>query len=342
VLALAISLAGCSPVEAWRSLSGASKNDPDPATAPFTGNLAAADAAPYPNLASVPPPPTRATSTAERQKLAQSLIADRAAAAAQAGSSPAVPVPSPGGPKPAAAPLPQHAAPPPIAATAPSSQPGAAVPAPDKSASAATQTARQRGGAPAEPVPMDSSLQMPQVRSLPEPETARPPPPPPRVASAPAAAVAAEPPPTAAATAAPQAAPAPPVLAPVAPPAAPARAEPRRAPAAMTVATLDQVAPGRIDRGQIYQVAGLYKEQPGTVRVVAYAAAPAPGADPLALYQAALDRAHAVAKALADAGIPASRIQTEATPAAAPRAAASAAASAASGAATRVDIQFLP
>src|SRR6266705_1522461 len=81
-LASGIALGGCAPVDAWRSLSGVDKNDPDPQTAPFTGNLAAGEAAPYPNLASVPPPPTRATTTAERQKLTQSLIADRSAAEA--------------------------------------------------------------------------------------------------------------------------------------------------------------------------------------------------------------------------------------------------------------------
>src|SRR5438067_4807247 len=86
-LSIALVLGGCAPVDAWRSLSGVDKNDPDPQTAPFTGNLAAGEAAPYPNLASVPPPPTRATTTAEREKLTQSLIADRNAAEAAGGTS---------------------------------------------------------------------------------------------------------------------------------------------------------------------------------------------------------------------------------------------------------------
>ena len=59
LIVLGIALGGC--VETWRSLSGANKNDPDPQTAPFSNNLADAEAAPYPNLASVPPPPVRAT-----------------------------------------------------------------------------------------------------------------------------------------------------------------------------------------------------------------------------------------------------------------------------------------
>ncbi len=78
-----VAVAGCnSAIETVRSLRGINKNDPDPATAPFSGNMAAAEAAPYPNLASVPPPPTRATSAADRQKLTEKLITERAAAQA--------------------------------------------------------------------------------------------------------------------------------------------------------------------------------------------------------------------------------------------------------------------
>src|SRR5438034_3038066 len=76
-ITLPITLGGCGAVETWRSVSGVNKNDPDPETAPFTQNLAAGEAIPYPNLATVPPPPTSATSTAERQKLTQTLIAER-------------------------------------------------------------------------------------------------------------------------------------------------------------------------------------------------------------------------------------------------------------------------
>src|ERR1700682_855956 len=76
-LVLAIGLAGCSPIQEYRSLTGVARNDPDPETAPFSQNWAAGEAMAYPNLATVPPPPTRATTTAERQKLTQSLIAER-------------------------------------------------------------------------------------------------------------------------------------------------------------------------------------------------------------------------------------------------------------------------
>jgi hypothetical protein len=64
--------------------------------------------------------------------------------------------------------------------------------------------------------------------------------------------------------------------------------------------------------------------------VVSYAAAPVGGADPLESYHAALERAQAVAKALAATGIPANKIQTQATPA-----------SGTSGAG-RVEIQLAP
>src|SRR5437879_5466422 len=88
---LPIALGGCGAVETWRSLSGVNKNDPDPQTAPFSGNMADAEATPYPNLASFPPLPTRATNLAERQKLTQSLIADRSALATDAGPAPPPP-----------------------------------------------------------------------------------------------------------------------------------------------------------------------------------------------------------------------------------------------------------
>ena len=118
---LAITLGGCAPVDTWRSLTGVDKNDPDPQSAPFTGNLAAGEAAPYPNLASVPPPPTRATTTAERQKLTQSLIADRNSA--EAASGPKLPAPAA-----AAKPTPNPATPPPTASAA--SADAKALPAP--------------------------------------------------------------------------------------------------------------------------------------------------------------------------------------------------------------------
>ena len=77
-MALLIGLGGCNPVETYRHWTGVAENDPNPATTPNTKNLAAGEAASYPNLATVPAPPTQALSTAELDKLTQSLIADRA------------------------------------------------------------------------------------------------------------------------------------------------------------------------------------------------------------------------------------------------------------------------
>ena len=78
VLAFLLGLGACNPVETWRDWTGASQNDPDPDNTPNTKNLAAGEAADYPNLATVPPPPVRGMTAAEREKLTQSLIADRA------------------------------------------------------------------------------------------------------------------------------------------------------------------------------------------------------------------------------------------------------------------------
>jgi outer membrane protein OmpA-like peptidoglycan-associated protein len=189
---------------------------------------------------------------------------------------------------------------------------------------------------------------MPQLRSVPEPEAARAAPPAPALGAVSRPAVA-EPLPASAANMVPEPAPPVPVLDPVAPPpstvkpesqrnpesqtkpGAQRKPEPKRASAATTVATLDMPAtatatgasPALQDRAQIERVAGLYRDNPGTVRVVGYAAAPAAGGtaggDPLASYHAALERAQAVAKALTEAGIPANKIQTEASPAAGAR-----------------------
>jgi hypothetical protein len=178
---------------------------------------------------------------------------------------------------------------------------------------------------------MDSSLEMPQVRSRPEPEAVRPPLPQPSLAGVVPPAPAAPTPPEALASAIPAPPPPMPALMPlVPPPPTVIGAPPRRGPAATTVATLrltDPAAAGA-DRAEIDRVAALYRERLGTVRVLAFAAAPAGGGDPLASYHAALGRAQQIAKALADAGVPANKIQTEAAPSPL--------------AAGRVDIQFAP
>jgi len=340
-------------------LRGVDKNDPGD-SAPFTHNMTTADAAPYPNLADVPPPPTRATTAAERQKLTQSLVADRAATAAAVAQSPTAPAAAPAPPaKPAPAlPAAPPAPAPPVAASVPSPPPAvpgptappivAAAPnpaAPAKPGPSASPTPAQSGpklaannhqsgwrkaGDPPDPVAQDSTLQMPDVRSVPEPEAVRPPPAAPVLPTVPHPAAVPEP--TAAlAAAAPEPAPPVPAIAPVAPPPAPAKPEPKRT-TATVVARLELPASGAPlgrDQAQIDWVASLYGGQSATVRVVGYAAAPATGGDPLQGYRSALDRAQAIAKALAAAGIPAAKIQTEAMPVAGP------------GGAGRIEIQFV-
>src|ERR1700751_329644 len=132
VVALLLGLAGCNPVDTWRDLTGVSRNDPDPDTTPNTKNLAAGGASDYPNLATVPPPPVRALTAAEREKLTQSLVADRTNArhtdeqlGAGFSSVAAAPPPPPGQPaaepeQVAAAPTPSPAPPPSAPAAAPS------------------------------------------------------------------------------------------------------------------------------------------------------------------------------------------------------------------------------
>src|SRR5437667_554943 len=76
-------LAGCSvpdsvnPINWYRDAAGLSDNDPSEDTR-NSGNLAAGGGRDFPNLATVPPPPTRALSTAEREALTQRLVSDRA------------------------------------------------------------------------------------------------------------------------------------------------------------------------------------------------------------------------------------------------------------------------
>src|SRR5579883_3002647 len=82
MLAVSVGLGGCSvpnwanPVAWYRDAAGLSKDDPKP-DARNTKNLSAGSNEPYPNLGSVPPPPTNALSSADREKLRNSLAADR-------------------------------------------------------------------------------------------------------------------------------------------------------------------------------------------------------------------------------------------------------------------------
>jgi outer membrane protein OmpA-like peptidoglycan-associated protein len=211
-LALALllfGLAGCNPVETYRHWTGIAANDPNPATTPNTKNLAAGDATSYPNLATVPTPPSQALTTAELNKLTQSLIADRANAKYtneqlqpkfDEAAAPPPPPPAPA----ATAAKPAPASP---ASAAPGSAPAPAAPAPAVPGSVPTASASPAAGAapaspaaagagakgprksgqPPEPGPAESSLQSPQIAALPQPEQNRPAPAPPRGLSIPAA-----------------------------------------------------------------------------------------------------------------------------------------------------------
>ena len=210
--ALLLVVAGCNPITTYRNWEGISANDPNPATTPNTKNLAAAEARSYPNLATVPPPPSQALTTAELQKLTQSLIADRANARYtsehlqepqkdEALPPPPAPVPatSPGtngtqpAPNPAGggSPAPSNAA---VASSAPasispptarSSGAGAAAAQAAAGEPSAKQTGKQKQ--PPESEPMESSLQSPQIAALPQPQQNTPASPPPSELAVPVA-----------------------------------------------------------------------------------------------------------------------------------------------------------
>jgi outer membrane protein OmpA-like peptidoglycan-associated protein len=351
VAALLLGLGACNPIEGYRHLTGASKNDPDPATTPNTQNLAAGEKSPYPNLATVPPPPTQALTTVELDKLTQSLIADRKNAKytseqLQAGFDEAAGPPPPPPPAPPAETASSGAAEPPAAptggpkaATAPS---GAGTPPTPGQVASATPAAAAKGprktGEPPEPGPMESSLQSPQISSLPEPQQSQPPPPPPPLLRMPAAsagagkspAALAAPPapapiPTAIASAEFQPPPAPPVI----PPAGATRTaaatgpgksgkQPPAGPVDMPVAQInfaaDSTTLSDADRQSLGAIVPLYRRDPGKVRVVGYTGVGSSADQQLNGFQAALDRAQAVAAALAKAGIPQDKILVEAAP----------------------------
>jgi outer membrane protein OmpA-like peptidoglycan-associated protein len=198
LLAAALALAGCSslnPLDWYRDATGSSKNDNEAGTR-NQKNLEAGAQAPYPNLASVPPPPTRVLTTADREALKQGLIADRANArytdeqlrygsnasaapptrlpprpAPQQAAAPAAATPAPAAPAPDA-PAPQAAAPPPVAAAPP---PPPAPAAPNPAAVAAPPE-------PPAPPPTPEPL-APPVAAAPPPVVPPPAAPPPVAAS---------------------------------------------------------------------------------------------------------------------------------------------------------------
>ncbi|MBV8132358.1 MAG: OmpA family protein [Alphaproteobacteria bacterium] len=353
ILAVVLGLGACNPVDTWRDWTGASRNDPDPETTPNTQNLAAGEASDYPNLATVPPPPNRALTQAEREKLAQSLIADRANAkysdeklragfpAISALAPPPPPPPVPAATDEAQAkPAAEAAASAPATAAAanPKSDGGSAAPSSTATADSGTATGKttdapgqglRKSGEPPEPPPTETSLEMPRVRSVPNPEQVQSSPPPPYPTPAPTAANAAPPTPhlqsppapapmpQAIGSAAYQPPPPPPVLAPLANSGKSAQKPPPGAtgtPVAEVKFAADSTALSDQDRQTLGRVVPLYQQNPGKLRVVGYAGSGSGAAEQLNSFRAALDRAQAVAAALTEAGIPADKIAVEAAP----------------------------
>jgi outer membrane protein OmpA-like peptidoglycan-associated protein len=358
ILVLLLALSGCHPIETYRSWVGVSANDPNPETTPNSKNLAAGDARGYPNLATVPPPPTQALTTAQLNKLTQDLIADRANAKytsehlqAQFDESAAPPPPPPAAPPRSVAgatpPAPAIAGQPPAAAAAttppvaksPAAQPGTNPGAAGSAATALLGTSgkgARKPGQPPEPEPMESTLQSPQIASLPQPQAGQPAPPPPRELSAPAAANPAAtapgahlpgpppvpPMPAAIGSAKFQPAPPPPNLPPPEPvrtaTAAGSGKTPPPAAAFTKVADIafsgNATALNEADRQTLDKILPRYRTKPGLVRVVGYAGVASNATEQLNSYQTALNRAQAVANGLTKAGIPANKIQVEAAP----------------------------
>jgi outer membrane protein OmpA-like peptidoglycan-associated protein len=301
----AVGLAACShpvddTIEAYRSATGMNKNDPDPATAPFSPNMERAEAGGYPNLASVPALPTIVATVAERQKLTDSLTGQRTNLQANGGTASPGPVP----PVPQIPPslgVPEMASLPPV------------------TPQSATQLPPLRPmDEPPVPPPLETTMQTPTIANLPGAEPSRPAPaagtpsamPSPAPSALPPATVqSGNPQPSLPVASLPEPKPSPEAL---------SRPPTKMPPMAMTVASLD-VSPGTAGlapdtRTRLAEVVAQYQQKPRTVRVVAYAAPANGGAEQLNSFRAALDRAQIVAKELTDEGIPAKQIQTEASP----------------------------
>ena len=170
-------LAACSstpkavnPVELYRSAAGFTLND-DTSGERNAQNLAAGSNEPYPNLGTVPPPPDRAMSSIDREKLQQGLTEDRNQAkdsdADLRGSGTAM------------------AAPTPITRTPPSALGGAVATDtkhksdPSLPGAHARSNGAHRASPGSEPAPQESALNSPDVHAMPEGDTPRPAPPPP-------------------------------------------------------------------------------------------------------------------------------------------------------------------
>lgn len=321
------------PVSWYRGITGASKND-DLGKGQNEENLKEGSNEPFPNLGTVPDAPETALSTIDRDKLVNSLIADRNNAKyanddLRAGRA------APGAPPP-----------PPPPELAPKSAAGPAGPAPSSAKAAPTSEQAPSSGdklAKARPPtrgseapPAESSLQSPQINNPPKGDAVTPAPPPPRI-----------PPPVGpAATKAPAAPPSSPptpptdtVMAPPPPPNIPppqhaaSSGGEKTASAAPTAAASDarrtamhHVADVSFPSGSallsdkasdtIEAIVKQHAKDGGKIRIVGHGEAAGANAA-VAGFNLALNRAQAVAVALSDKGVPSKDIAVEAAPVAA-------------------------
>jgi outer membrane protein OmpA-like peptidoglycan-associated protein len=315
-----IGLGGCSslnPINLYRDVTGASKDDPGKDEA-NTANLEAGSQEPYPAVGSVPNPPTRGLTEAQREKLAQGLVADRNNARyvdgqITGGNAAAVMPPQVAVPEeqlPIAIPTGPAAAPPSVPTPRPTGQ------APRSSGNFVTGGFLGHSGqavpaartpvAPPEPVGADkeSTLETPAPRAVPEPDTTQEPPPPPELKPLPPQQAAQ---PFPGAPALPPAQPEQPAQVagiPV-PPAPPSRPAPVAAapdlPPAPPVQTVSNLPSGKHAKSaqiaevgfvvggnaltaeapaKLKDVPALHQQYGGIVRVVGYASLPQTGADP--------------------------------------------------------------
>jgi len=326
-LSAALLLGGCwlpnalNPIEWYRDVTGASSHD-DTGSERNAQNLAAGGKEPYPNLGSVPKPPDTALSTAEREKLQKGLVADRANARysdEELRQGRTVP-PLPGDAPAAAAPASASASAASTAADAPAG--GATANGEGSPASPPPPGGTPRRAPPARgsaAAPQESSLVTPQVSGTPEGEAAHAPPPAPagvpqRPRPAPGQ------PSTGRQTAL--------VLPPAAPSAAPSQPAVMRAPSAGRRANVvlqaaeimfagGSTSLGEEENRTLAEVAKLGQNASAHLRVIGYMHTASGGAaaeGELQAFNAALDRANAVAQALIKLGIAGNRITVQAAP----------------------------
>lgn len=338
-------LTGCSwvpdyanPIEWFRDATGASKSDAAEQGQRNAQNLEAGNEEPYPNLATVPPPPDRAMSHVDLEKLQKGLVADRANARyseTQLSEGNSVP------------PLPGEE--PPVAMAPPlTSAPAGTAPAAATTPAAATPPTGGRH--PSQPVkgsaqpPAESPLVSPSIGNLPQGQLPRAAPPPPAgmlpagmtpATGMPATSASGALPPTGApagqqlAVVVPTPPLPPPAISPTALAALETPAQPpvTRAPrgtaasAPREAARVEFAGEGgtlsAADDQRLAAVAEQQKQSGGALRVVGYGGAGV-GADAaeqeLQSFGAALDRANAVAEALMKLGVPAGRITVQTAP----------------------------